>query len=169
MNYFGIGDDSMPKSFNSKEALMAELTKIVSESMQKEVFEEVAATEQFNIIQTVYQAYPNPSVYERRGTSGGLLDIENIEKDMVDPLTMSVQNTTPPNPYARDGASTDKDLPELIEYGHGYKGYQYDYPGYPEYTTPRPFTANTIKDLEQSGAHIEAMKRGLRKRGLSVK
>jgi hypothetical protein len=96
-----------------------------------------------------------------------MLDENGIVYNEIDDLTIFVTNETKPNPFARDGATTKKNLPELIEYGHGYKGYLYDYPGSP-YSEPRPFTANTIEDLEKHGQHIDALRKGLKKRGFTV-
>ncbi len=59
---------------------------------------------------------------------------------------------------------------ELIEFGQGYKSMGYDFPHNGlRYMEPRPFTKKTIENLKSNKAHVEAMKNGLKKRGLNIK
>ena len=120
---------------------------------------EAIQTEQISQIQEkVYGVY-NPEVYERRYGNGGLMDEENI-KGEVKKGDLTVENKTPPNPEARDGATVDKNLIEVIETGIGY---DYDNPG------ARPFIDATIQALRASGAIVNALKIGLEKQGIKVK
>lgn len=164
INILICGDKLAIKTYSE---LIKTIEKKVRESLVDEVFDTVVDVEDKNI-EKVKKKY-TPLVYEWR-TSGGLSDRSNIvyDKNKIKNGMLSVINITEPNSYARDGATIDKNLPELIEYGHGYKGYTYDYPGYP-YSLPRPFTENTIEDLKSSKDHVESLKRGLTKRGLKVK
>lgn len=152
---------------------MADLEKYlkakINKSLQKEVFKKVKEVEQKNIDETVYDSYA-PSVYIRRDMQGGLIADENIIGTVDSKTsTLSVINKTPANPDARDGATTDKNLSELIEFGHGYKNYGYDYGRESAFVYPRPFTKNTIKELEKNRAHVKAMKDGLENQGLKIK
>lgn len=150
----------------------------IDKTLENEVFEEVKETELRHIKTDVYEVY-EPVVYERRCENGGMGDHDNIvilDDDGNNSVTngnLSVVNVTLPNPYARDGATTNKDLPELIEYGN--EGYfdkypfssGYDYPGIP-YSLPRPFTKNTIDELQTTKAHIVALKKGLSSKGFKI-
>lgn len=125
----------------------------------------IKITEQQVIDEVVYEAY-SPVKYERRYDEGGLGDINNI-KVKVNNGTITVTNITRPNPY--QAKSVNKNLPALIEYGHGVV-FNYDYPRRNrEYMKPRPFTRKTIERLEATGDHITALKQGLRDKGLKVK
>jgi hypothetical protein len=150
-------------TFSKWSDLEKQLKAKVSETLQKEVFEEIRDVEIENINDIVYSVY-EPNVYKRRGSSGGIGDRENIQKNMVDDLTMEVTNDTPANLKHK---GTDKPLDILIERGHG-NPYRYDYPSDGEYMKPRKFTEATINDLKQNKQHIKALKEGLKKRGLST-
>lgn len=147
----------------------------IDDAMTKEVFEEVQDEEAATIYSEVYKVY-TPRMYRNRFKYGGLADPDNIEirggaaKDGV----MVVVNMTEPNPGGcvdNDRVTTGKDLPELVEYGDGYKFYSYDFPGNGRgrYLKPRPFTAKTIEHLKESRAHVNALKAGLRRQGINVK
>ncbi len=104
----------------------------------------------------------------------GLADPENIEikGGTAKGGRLVVINTTKPNPDGCiDGAkvTTGKNLPELVEFGQGYKFYSYDFPGRGKgYMKPRPFTAKTIQRLKESKAHIVALKAGLKRQGVKT-
>jgi hypothetical protein len=134
----------------------------VSDTLRTNVFEEVKKVEQEHIQSDVYDVY-SPFVYERRGYSGGIIADENIILTEIDNFNIEVVNITDPNPYARDGATIDKFLPELIEYGNGNDNY-YDYPA----PDARPYIANTKEDLAQNKQHIKAMCYGLKQRGIDI-
>lgn len=147
----------------------------IDDAMTKEVFEEVQDEEAATIYSEVYKVY-TPRMYRNRNKYGGLADSDNIEirggaaKDGM----MVVVNMTEPNPGGcvdNDRITTGKDLPELVEYGDGYKFYSYDFPGKGRgrYLKPRPFTAKTIEHLKESRAHVNALKAGLRRQGINVK
>lgn len=145
----------------------------IDDALTKEVFEEVKDEEAATIYEEVYKVY-TPRMYRRRGEYGGLADPYNIEirggtaKNGV----MAVINVTEPNPggsVSKDQITTGKSLPELVEYGDGYKSYRYDFPSNKRYMEPRPFTAKTIEHLKESQAHTAALKEGLRWQGVKVK
>lgn len=153
--------------FSSIKDLEKYLTETVFKSaLEIEVADTVIKTQQKHIQSDVYDVY-SPTVYERREDDGGLIDAENFTSEMISSDTLAVVNNTKPNPYARDGATTNKNLPELVEFGHGYNEYYYDYPSDPAFYLERPFTENTIKELEETKAYIKAFKRGLKREGVN--
>lgn len=146
----------------------------VDNAMTKEVFEEVRDEEAATIYSEVYKVY-TPRIYRRRGEYGGLGDPYNIEirGGAAKGGTMVVVNMTDPNPggCASDSqVTTGKNLPELVEFGDGYKYYRYDFPkAGAAYMRSRPFTAKTIEHLKASGAHVRALKAGLKRQGIKVR
>ena len=149
------------------------MTKI-DDAMTKEVFDEVRDEETTTIYSEVYKVY-TPRIYRRRGEYGGLGDPYNIEirGGVAKGGVMVVVNMTDPNPggcTSDANVTTGKNLPELVEFGDGYKFYRYDFPKRgAAYMGPRPFTAKTIENLKKSRAHISAMKAGLKRQGINVK
>lgn len=145
----------------------------IEKAMKTDVAREVKLEEQFAISDVVYDAY-KPTMYERRGDLTGMGDINNIThtvKRTGTTVTLSVRNETDPNPGGvRDSGrvTTDKNLSELIEYGHG-KGGFYDFPGSDAYMKPRPFTKETIERLRLSGGAAGMLYDALLKQGVNVK
>lgn len=146
----------------------------IDDAMNNEVFKEVQDEESATIYEVVYKIY-TPRMYRRRGDYGGMADPYNIEiaGGTSRGGVMVVVNMTEPNPGGcvdNDLVTTGKNLPELIEYGHGYKFYQYDFPKPgAAFMKPRPFTAKTIEHLKESKAHVTALKAGLQRQGVKVK
>lgn len=159
-------------SFNSIADLEKYLKeKVIPNILKNEIKNVVVETELKHIKSDVYDVY-TPKVYpnieqdiHRRGADGGMLDPKNIKHTLISNDTLSVTNETPPNPYARDGATVNKNLPELIEFGDSYNGNEYDYTDDPDakYLQPRSFTANTIEDLKNSDKLINALHDGLKR------
>lgn len=162
-------------TFGNMKSLCSYLQKRIDNALGDEVFETVKQTEQESIEDVVYGAYI-PGTYSRRGEDGGIGDTNNIV--LGSPVTngvLEVVNVTEPNPYLNgidesDGyADTEKNLPELIERGHGYKGYGYDIVRTNAgYMKPRPFTQETINRLADTKDHVYALKRGLIKQGIAA-
>lgn len=159
------------------EALAMANKKLISkidDAMNSEVFKEVQDEESATIYEAVYKVY-TPRMYRRRGKYGGMADYNNIEiaGGTSRGGVMVVVNLTEPNPGGcmnNSQVTTGKNLPELIEYGDGYKFYQYDFPKRgAAYMGPRPFTAKTIEHLKESKAHVAALKAGLQRQGIKVK
>lgn len=146
----------------------------IDDAMTKEVFEEVRDEESATIYAEVYKVY-KPRIYRRRGEYGGLGDPYNIEIQGGAAVggKMAVVNMTEPNPGGGVSdalVTTGKNLPELVEYGDGYKFYSYDFPTMgAAFMGPRPFTAKTIEHLKTSRAHVNALKTGLKRQGVDVK
>lgn len=147
----------MKKGIQSLDELKRAIEDALDGILETNVTAAVRETELKKIEENVYSVY-SPNVYERRESRGGLGDGDNI-KGSASKGTLTVVNTTPPNPNARDGATTDKNLIEVIETGHGY---DYDNPG------PRPFIEPTIKALIDSKACQKALVEGLANRGFKV-
>lgn len=152
----------------------AQLMSKIDDAMTKEVFEEVREEEAATIEAEVYRVYI-PKIYRRRERYG-LSDKENIEirGGTAKGGKLVVVNMTEPNPGGTmddDRVTTGKNLPELVEYGDGYKFYQYDFKGNGKrrYLKSRPFTAKTIEHLKASRAHVAALKAGLKRQGITVK
>lgn len=145
----------------------------IDNAMTNEVFKEVQEEEAATIYEVVYKVY-KPKMYRRRGEYGGMADPYNIEikGGSAQGGIMIVVNMTEPNPGGcvdNDAVTTGKNLPELVEYGDGYKFYRYDFPSGGRFMYARPFTAKTIEHLKESKAHIAAMRAGLRRQGIKVK
>ena len=156
----------MPQFTNTSD-LFAFVRKAIDEALTEDVFKVVRDAEIDTIMEVVYST-PTSGYYRRRGDAEGMGDPYNIEisggaaKNGI----MSVINVTLPNPYLNGGnerggySSTSKDLPSVIESGRGY-----DYWPKPK---KRPFTAKTIARLQSSNEHVNALRSGLQKRGVSV-
>lgn len=154
---------------DSVKGLREFLKTAIDKALKGKVTEYIAALESQKVDEIVYASY-SPWVYERRKNNGGLGDPNNIQGSVVKPGVLEVVNTTPPNPSARDGATTDKNLPELVEYGHMSHGYTYDYPMSPveryRYMGPRRFTHATIDALEKDDTLAAGMWAGLASQGI---
>lgn len=163
--------------------LMNGIQSAIDKTLENEVFEEVKETEVRHIQTDVYDVY-KPKDYFRRYGNTGMLDPNNIVimdefgDNTVTNGNLSIVNITSPKSYTADGEVTvNKDLPELIEYGHeNYlnknstaNGYDYPYGASTSFLEPRPFTANTIDELQTTKAHVVALKNGLSAKGFDVK
>ena len=147
---------TVPTFKTLKEAL-SYIENSIAEALHNEVFEVIKETELSHIKSDVYGVY-QPKAYKRR-SSGGFSDPANIQ-DVGSGLVLEVVNNTPPNSAGNPEPTIDKDLAQVIESG---VGYDYFSPG------ARPYHENTINDLAGSGAHVDALKNGLRKKGITVK
>ena len=147
-----------------------QIAKKIDKALDDEVAEAIKQEEVQTISQVVYGVY-TPKIYRRRGDLGGMADIYNIDHTVHDGKIEVVNNTEPnPGGTMNDAAvTTGKYLDQLIEYGHGGSGGFYDFPKRgAAFMKPRPFTAKTIEHLAQNKAHIDALRDGLKRRGLKV-
>jgi hypothetical protein len=151
---------------NNWASLEKQILNAASDTLRTNVFKAVQKCEQKHIQEDVYNIYPNPKLYDRRGYSGGLIADENIILTEIDNLNIEIVNITDPNPDYN--GTTDKYLPDLVEHGEGYNGYHYDYPTDGSYMNSRPFIENTKEDLSQNKQHIKAMRDGLKQRGIDI-
>lgn len=106
---------------------------------------------QQSIESEVYSVYPDPVKYERLGYHGGLQDPDNIEIQVIDDSTISVEN------IRFDGK---REVAEIVETGIGYQ-YDFEFNG-----IPRPFTEATRRELKTTDILKSTMKEGLEKRGV---
>ncbi len=156
------------------------IQKKIDTSLYQDVYPAVAKKESRVIQDEVYEAY-TPKEYIRRfdefGGDDGLASLRNIEirRGVSKNGILVVVNTTEPNPEGcpKSAVTTDKLLPNLVEYGNRRSAYgkKYDFVKDPKaaYLKPRPFTKKTVEALEEDKDHIKAIKRGLRRQGLKVK
>ncbi|MEK4907333.1 hypothetical protein [Niallia sp. FSL M8-0099] len=153
---------------------LAKLLKHVEKKHFRPVMETVMAEmvkdeEQKAIDKTVYDAYKpgtedgEPWVYKRRRDNGGLRSRDNMKvnvKRVGDGIELSVENIT-------KGAN-GYEISEGIEYGTGYE-YTSNRDGTADqYTSPRPFTQETEKEILSRDLHTKTMKQALKARGLDI-
>lgn len=127
-----------------------QLNKKIRETLRNEVKDTVVKTMQKHIQEDVYDAY-TPQSYER---TYQLISEDNIISNTLDDNTLLTYNDR------RDG---DTYIPKIIEAGKGYYNENLD-----RRIGARPFIKNTKEDLESSGKAVDAMKDGLKKRGIKV-
>lgn len=146
----------------SLEIQLANLAKQLQGNFEKairdKVPDEVIKIGKKKVQEVVYDYYPNPKVYTRKGEHSeteGLINewgTENIDSGVI------VRNT-------REDDKTGKYIPLVIETGEGY-----DYTGYGyEYEDPRPFIKETRKELVKTGNHIKAFKKGMKEQGFKMR
>lgn len=128
--------------------------KHIEEQIQDTMTNEVADTVKDNMaeaIQTsVYDAY-SPQYYNRRMNNGGLSDTQNMEVTEIQ-NGISVHDAAP-----LDNGRNDYDLDDIIV-NRGVLGYPHG----------RNFYAETADKLQENQEHTEALKQGLKKRGIEV-
>ena len=150
---------------NLKE-LRKHIEKSINNSLENEVFEVVKETELKHIRENVLGVY-SPEIYKRRD-SLGIDDPENIIFQAVKNGTLEVENITKFNPgYETENKGLG--LVKLIEFGHESSGYFYDYPSSENFTQPRPFIANTKKEIKKTKSHVKSLKIGLNRHKIKTK
>jgi hypothetical protein len=151
--------------FNNLEDLNKYLQGKIDNYLDKEVSQVVKAQEQVEIQKVVYDAYPNPIVYKRRGYDEGLKDDEKMNHT-VENGTLIVSNDAPLNTeYGTD--DLEMSLSDRIEKG---TGYMYPYgvtTGYP-YMQPRDFIGATVEALENDDTCVLTLKYGLEHEGIKT-
>lgn len=125
----------------------------IEKQIQDTMVNEVADTVKDNMTEavhtSVYDAY-SPQYYNRRMNNGGLSDTHNMEVTEIK-NGISVHNATP-----LDNGRNDYNLDEIIVYGLGNQPFE------------RDFYAETAERLQENQEHTEALKQGLKKRGIEV-
>ena len=129
----------------------------IQDAMQREVAAEVIKIAKDIVEKDVYKKY-KPKSYKRTG---------ELKEDFVsNPIANGIAIT---NTRSEGG----NNISEIIESGEGYhyssdKGYNtFDKEGR-TYETPRPFFENTRNELRKNKQHVQALKLGLIKRGITV-
>lgn len=150
---------------------LKELEKLINQKIAKALADDVAETVkdvmQEKVQTEVYDAYTShsdhPDKYVRRGMQGGLQDRKNMKSEVID-NTLIVENKT-------RMADTGYELSGLVEYGNNAGYGSYDYPlaknSEGSFLKPRPFISETRLEVSKGKAE-DALKRGLKKQGLSV-
>jgi hypothetical protein len=132
----------------------------IKKALKDDVAKQARKTLKEHIVEDVYNEYPDPKVYSR---TGGLLQDSNIDTTMENDNTLSIRSTRSEN---------GRDIAEVIEYGHEGSKDGYEYPAYyPDgnnFVQPRPFHAETARELDEKGLAKKALADGLRKSGLKV-
>ena len=137
----------------------------INKTMEREVHGTVQSTMIRMIKEHVYDAYTpkGREPYQRRRTSGGLEDPDNIVGYWLDDYTYAIENITTGNKDV--GFDSDKKIAPIIETGIGYNWTRSQIYNNP---FPRPFIKETRNKLASSKKHIKALKHGLRSRGFNV-
>lgn len=150
----------------------------IDNALNSEVLKVVQDTQSDAAAKVVY-SMPTSGYYKRRGDGvnygygEGIGDPVNIvaEGGSAKGGKLVVVNVTEPNPYLNGvngaRASVNKSLVYVVEYGSGQPGD----PGYDYWKNPkaRPFISETRKELKRTGAHIDALRRGLKRQGVKTK
>ena len=164
----------MEKTVNSWSELQKAIQEKIDETLQDEVANTVKKQISESASNIVYKAY-EPTIYWRRKyTDRGLADEEIMNSNLVSSGELVVTNDAPFNPKNIDGThepegeepehekgitNMNKSLAYNIEYGWGSRS--------ESYSKPRPFMSNAKEHL-RNGKAREALKKGLRKRGLDA-
>lgn len=157
----------MPE-FASFEELTKHLNKAISESLKKEVGNEVKKALKEKIETEVYDKYEpkGKRAYQRKKENGGLLDDDNIQVTEENENTIGVRSTRT-NDYKDDSrVEGTKDVAEIIEYGKGYTWKNSEI--YKMQPYPRPYHQEAYNELKKTDRHVEALKYGLKKHGITV-
>lgn len=139
------------------EKLLRRLNKNVGLALNDSVSSVVKKAMKDEIVSEVYEVYtpvpPEDGGYQRQKEQGGLIADENIVHSVIGNTTLIVENIR-----SDDGVN----VAEVVESG---QGYQFDFP----YNgVPRPFTAATKEQLENTGVHKHALFKGLKRQGIDV-
>lgn len=154
-------------AFQSMEEFARQVGILLDNILFDEVFESVSNVQLEHIDKDVMSVY-RPAEYERR--DNGLESPKNIWASRSAQNELVVENMTSFNPdYGTENYGYG--LVGLIEYGDGWRGFFYDYQSEKNtrYLKPRPFIANTKKDLKANQQYVQAMKDGLKARGVRFK
>lgn len=171
----------MSRDFSNFNDLNKYVMNIAEDSLKNKGYEIVGKEEQKKIQEEVYDKYridkngmkKEPWENIRRKTYGGLKDSKNIvgkiNKLSNNEIELEVVNTT----KGKNGSLRGKEIAELIEYGDGYNGLEYDYKynrdgTAKQYLNPRPFTQKTIEELENNKKYIDELKQELKSKGLEL-
>ena len=136
-------------NFNNINDLFRYIEQKTQDTMQNEVAETVKVVISEAVESAVYDVY-EPKYYTRRGLNGGLSDRDNYTVQEVQ-NGIIITNDTP-----LDKGGNEPRLDEIICYGLGKQPF------------PKDFIAHAENELLRTNAHKDALKRGLRNRGIDV-
>lgn len=172
----------MANTFKSIDELKHYLENMVNAALDNDVSKLVVEGLEYMAEADVYDVYPSPVLYNRRGSL--TLD-ENYEVDKSQNLKVKI---TPVAKFNAVGLRWNKrtrsyvptissnvgdELAGLINYGDGWNGYNYEYVTdeereNPTYTAPRPFIDDT-REMLADGTYKEYLADSLRSLGIKVK
>lgn len=142
--------------------LEKEIRKLINETLDDDVATTVKDVNSQEVEKTVYSA-GDPIIYQRRDArfgTGSLGDPNEMNHTVRNGVLKVTNDAEPYYSDSENGLNNNWSLAENIEWGYGDRENWYN--------QPRPFTENTKEELLSSKKHIEAMKRGLKKRGVDV-
>jgi len=144
-------------TFKDLKSLEKFLNKEIQRSLETDVANKVVKVAKDHVQKDVYDEYPNPKEYQR---TGKLKD--NFEVNKV-PDGIEIENTR---------ADGDRDIVEIVEYGHANSEQGYEYPAYYpngyNFIQPRPFIENTKKQIAEENIHVDELKRSLKSKGFDI-
>lgn len=136
-------------TFKNLNSLCRHIEKQIQDTMVNEVADTVKDNMTEAVHTSVYDAY-SPEYYKRRMNNGGLSDTHNMEVTEIQ-NGISVHNAAP-----LDNGRNDYNLDEIIVYGLGNQPFE------------RDFYAEIVERLQENQEHTEALKQGLKKRGIMI-
>lgn len=153
----------MKNLYDDINTLLNDIKSDIEDVLMDEVLDTAKEIVLKHIEDDVYSVY-KPSVYKRRGNSGGLSDPDNIV-GTVKNMELEIENIAS---FNEDYGSSNKgnELAELVNDGDRVGRYMYDYPG--SFNQPRPFIDNTIEEIENTNLVEDALSKGLKKRNYDV-
>lgn len=155
------------KSFSSLKQLEQYIIQQINSSLQKEMSEMVKDKISDHVKTDVYDKYPNPVMYKRRGFiegSLGLGDTGQMNSHLIeDGVLEVVDNADFNHSFAYNhggygGVDLGESLAHNIEFGYGND----------PWSKPRPFIKNTREEIRDKGLHVQTMKSALKTRGIDV-
>ena len=155
--------------FKSIEELNAYLQKQIDEVLKNEVAKAVKDQIHIGVVDEVYNVKRpdgTPKKYERRGVADGSGGLADRERMIVRPRgvgRISITDEADFNPTNGTYGDIDrgKSLGENIEKGYGDRQKWYN--------KGRPFMEHARENLISGKYHIEAMKKGLKEKGIDAK
>lgn len=139
-------------TFKNLDILFKHIEKQVQDTMVNEVADAVKDNMAEAVQTNVYDVY-TPMYYKRRMQNGGLIDKDNMEVTEI-PNGIYVRDVAP---LDNGRIRSDFSLDEIIVNGLGNQPFS------------RDMYAETEDRLSNNNEHIEALKQGLKKRGINVK
>jgi hypothetical protein len=146
--------------FKSLAELEKYLTQKINDALENEVSHVARNTLKEHVIDDVYDKY-EPTQYQRQGADGGLMDDKNIYAGLVDDGELVVRSTRV------DEDDPRKDIASIVEFGTGYTWEKSKI--YHMQPFPRPFHAETAKELDEKGLAKNALEKGLNRQGIDTK
>lgn len=137
-------------TFKNLNSLCRHIEKQIQDTMANEVADTVKDNMAEAVHTSVYDAY-SPQYYNRRMNNGGLSDTQNMEVTEIQ-NGISVHNAA-----LLDNGRNDYSLDDIIV-NRGVLGYPQG----------RDFYTETADKLQENQEHTEALKQGLKKRGIEV-